>query len=191
MPHKNDNETENNIDLDPLKSAFITGIDSTGRFSSKSFYAHPSTKRIIADTEILLKKSKTGKELLNFARDHNIKVDIIKGPKITRYMASATQGILTLPAVQAESNPRIVLEYAALLREGEQEASGFSCPDKDENPIEYVNMAHSKNLDIVLTMCEIAYELNERLKYKEFLDELSALGHNDVYREFLKERNES
>jgi len=150
-------------------------------------YRHPREEQLLTDLKTVLAGTKTGKNLLEHAQKKNLDIYLIKHKEIR---GSAPEGkiiYLFAPAEKQEIEPRMVLELAAGLREAEQTHKDYDAPGPGMDSLEFAVLSHAKNLDIVVHMCRVAFELHQNLNTQDYVDVLEEMGHGGIYDAYVRD----
>jgi hypothetical protein len=155
-----------------------------GDISHGISYEHEDSAPIIKKATDILNKIPAGTRLIEVMNKYNIPVKVLKGKELT-YNTPDEQSIFMFLPPKAEKNPELVaLVLGCAIRDVEQGIVGFTRPDKELDPVEFASMTFTKSLDIVVSMCQIADEMEEKLGYEKPLDIIEELGHIELYRAY-------
>ncbi len=149
---------------------------------------HPHGADLLAEIKEILRECESGKRLVEMASYQNIEISVISGRQGQKNTVSAHAVYLAIPARMKKPQPSHVLETAGAIREAEQELLGYKMPPKDADPVDIAAVVHAKYLDIIVNMCIIASELDEKSGEGVYAQALETLGHGDIYETFLASR---
>jgi len=150
-------------------------------------YRHPQAEHIEKEIRSLLSEIETGKHLLQHAKNHNLEIYLIRHKEIRGHSPEGKIICLSIPEEKSEIEPRMVLELVAGLREAEQTHLGYTSPRAGMDPLEFAALSHAKNLDIVVHMCRVAFELHKHLNTQDYVDVLEKLGHGGIYDAYVRD----
>lgn len=136
----------------------------------------------------ILTNSAIGMELVMFAREHNIKIRVIRGPEETSYAAGPEQAVISLDSSKPAGPSRFLLLLAGALRDVMQIHEGLPTPGPNENMSKIIEKMRQKQGDKVAYMCAVAYEINEISSFSEYtvLAELESMGYAKDVETFLQ-----
>ncbi len=159
-------------------------LHDTFRFTeekSRDAYLHQNADTLLKQAEELLARTETGRRLLEFKNQYGVKVNVLRSNMTLTYVPDQKNVFLSCSGDLEAANKTLVLDLAAGLREAEHYAVGYILPDKDKDPEQYANMYHSKQLDISVHMCKVAYDFETDHKDTEYLDILYKNGYGSIY----------
>lgn len=165
-----------------LKGAFGDKGTQTNAIS----YGHPHAEAILSEAREIISKSATGNILVRVMDHHRIPVHIIKGTGESGFSPDLRTIYLQVPGKTTHATPDAVIQLVKALREADQEYSGHRAPDPMKDVIEYAAFMHARNLDSITHICMVVKELTNSSDFSEFLDSLTNLGLNGVYKAYLR-----
>lgn len=163
-----------------------------GTFGSKTkgsqiAYGHPHAEEIINSAKKILKQSETGTLLLKVSDVHKIPINVIKGLGESGFSPQARIVYLQASGKTETADGALTLKLIKALRDADQELIGFTAPDPTKDLMEYAAVMHAKALDSIIYVCKVVKELTNSSVYKDLLDGLAELGHDAVYKAYIKE----
>jgi hypothetical protein len=150
-------------------------------------YRHPNEQSILPELEKTLLGSQTGKRLLETVKGRKIPVRLIKGSNIYGFSPEGKAAYVGVPVEKNLADGRMILELAAALRSAEQEILGFANPESSADPLEFAAMHHAKNLDLVIHMCKVAYEVDKSNDNNNLQETLEEMGHGGLYDAYVRD----
>lgn len=150
-------------------------------------YGHPHGEEILESAKDIIKLSETGRLLLKVSTVHKIPIDVIKGLGESGFSTQARIVYLQAPGKTEKADAVLTLKLIKALRDADQELIGFTAPDPTKDLMEYAAVMHAKTLDSVLYMCKVIKELTNSSHYQELLDGMTILGHDAVYKAYVKD----
>ncbi len=145
-------------------------------------FRHENEAAILDAAVKLLAKSETGRDLLNFARDKNISIHVLRNKQDFGYLPEQSVVYISCPANQQMPTTRAVIRLAGGLRDAMQDIEPeLQRPNVKAGKERYVRAKLDKAADIALWQTAISYEINESTGLLEILDELFTLGYRTLY----------
>lgn len=179
---KTEVNNENNGELNDSPYSSLTGSFGHAELEARDrFYNAGDTEALLRKIKDILKKSPNGARLLEVAESKNVSFKFIKSKKLQSATTPNLELFLAAEPGQDEPHMTQVLECGGALREIEQYLMGFKIPQKEDDPLEKANMAHTKFLDKIVSMCRIAIDL-ESLYSEEVKKAIKAFGYEDIYK---------
>ena len=160
----------------------LKDFGSSGAVQAPNPLAHPMADAIRAECIDLLKKTKEGSRLVEFAEQYSIKITIITG-RVPNYLTyTRDETTLVCPAVtKAVDLEEMACNLAMGLRECETGYNGVPLTSINLPPEEKNWANYRKTLDSLTTMCKIAYEFSVVNNNTKLIDLVKKLGHYKLY----------
>lgn len=162
--------------------------DSGAQMAGPSSYAHPQTATVVEECNELLEKIPEGRRLLDYAKDRQIKIDILIGKKIDwKVFYEENRACIFCPAnTKAVDLHEMAMALAIAIREMEHKDLGILHP----NPaLQGAETAHrilvDYFLDINMEMCKIVAEFRNMEEGPKFLDFIKKLRQDEFYEEYV------
>lgn len=164
--------------------------DQTPTPKSGTDLSSPKGDQAIQEAIEILKKSETGALLAAVMEQQGITVKAIRAPQDSSYIPDSKEIYIGIPPRHPPSRERLVLMLAGALREAELELLGYNYIEALKNSVEEgATVAYAKKTDVIVTLCDVAYELTQINDFSEsFLDELRKMGHDNTVDVYLAER---
>ncbi len=169
-------------------SDILKAFDTTGHLPTGPSYAHPLSEDIIRESSSLLSDIPEGMRLLKFAKDNDIKLNVVTG-KEPGFAYSNNQNVyLTCPAnTKAVDLEEMACNLGMALYDIERTVNGaarpaYGAPEQDAILFNY-------HLDIIMEMCKIVSEFEDSGKSGKLVDLVEKLGHLDIYRGIRSGKN--
>lgn len=150
-------------------------------------FKHECNEVLLEQTKEKLAKSETGRRLLEIAGRRNVRFTTINNKETSVFVENKESIIISAPVTTKELPLKLVLELGAAIRDIELRYIGYDVPKPDDDPIEYANSLHTREIDKVVYRCAIAHELNKNNDLPEILEEIKKLGYIDVYNAYVNE----
>ncbi len=129
----------------------------------------------------ILSRVPAGERLLAEAQQHGIGVRILKTQAAFSYSPESNIVYLGMPGGQTNPKSAMLINLSMGLTEAIQEHTGMPRPPLNMPHAQLSQIHIEKQIDIMERMCEIAYQLVNTLGLREILDELTKMGHIDLY----------
>lgn len=141
---------------------------------------------LVRDLRARLARSPLATRLFQMADGQGVAVRGIRGMKESAYVPENKWVFITITP-HTRPTATLALRYAGALREAEQNILGFGRPGPEvRDDDDWVTQNLVKNLDIIKNICIIVRELSpESENNTEFLDSLTELGHDKIYKAFI------
>ena len=148
-------------------------------------------RTLLRDLRQMLQPSAAARRLIEMGDQHGVAVRFLKGREEAVYVPE-NKWIFMSITTRTRPTARLALQYAGALREAEQNMMGFKRPDMDEpSDDEWLTQHVVKNVDIIKAMCQITQEISQQNQSDaDFLDSLTALGHNEIYKAFVNQSSD-
>jgi hypothetical protein len=153
-------------------------------------FAHPEERNILVTAIDILKQSSTGAHLLGILNEKDIGVRVIKHRNAHGYTPSEKMIFLGAPPTLKEADSFVVIEFAAGIREVEQELVGFTLPPEGADPLEIASVRHAKTLDIVAYMCRVSIELAVETGSTAYIETMKSLGYDEALRMYVAQADD-
>ncbi len=141
-------------DADPTTNSSSAEIDWLADTLSLDIETHPHSASIENQINIVVGLSEVGETLLRGARRGLMNYTIYGSHKFSCSFEMSSRAILLgAPYNEAKLTERNLLEVVQQLRFVDQELIGKTLPDPRENLTEYAIVAHSKNMDSIVWVC--------------------------------------
>lgn len=161
-----------------LQGAFETGQTTSAAID----YTHPQADKLRHAAETMLERSPTGLKLVRLAYQNNIQVKVLRHKSGQGFSPENRTVYLGISTDINTIAPAHVLELGGALRQAQQQMVGHGTPSPvNLDPVAFEGQYHAKMLDIIVTMCKIAQELDAVSNGSEFVDSLKSFGHGDIY----------
>ncbi len=146
-------------------------------------FRHENEDAILSAAKKLLIKSETGQELLDFARDHNIEMHVLRNKQDFGFLPSKSVVYISCPAGKDMPTTRAVLHLAGALRDCMQDLTTDDLRRPHiSQPVEiYSKTFTKKRLNQILWQCAVSHEILKETGLLEIVDELSAMGYGELY----------
>lgn len=183
------NSDDNKDDPKSLQNTF--GAKTADRVEQNYAADSDLVKTLLGSLRDLLNPSATARRLMDMADRQGISVKFLKGREEAAYVPENKWVFLSI-TTKTKANSTLALRYAGALREAEQNILGFERPGEDiTNDSEWLEKNLAKNLDIIINLCTIVKEISEGNQHvPDFLDSLTTLGHDDIYKAFVNQASE-
>lgn len=163
-----------------MKNPFanLNELFKTEKPPERRLVRHPQEKEIIEIALNNLSESALGKELVDFVKENNIKISVLRG-RNTRDFAPTTEVTYISVADDIDINdPEITINMVASIRGAEQEADQRlrSIPYERGESL-YVQREEQKLSDILQYQAKIVYELGILANKTEFIDSFTLMGY--------------
>jgi hypothetical protein len=146
------------------------------------YTADPDQARVVLnDLRRMVQGSTTARRLIAMGDDQGVVVRFMKGRDETAYVPE-NKTIYVVVTPHTAANARLALLYAGALREVEQNILGFARPGTAASDDQWVTENVVKNLDIIKNICQIVREQPPGDVMANFIDSLTRLGHDKVYK---------
>jgi len=164
--------------LSKLNKALKVG----GRNTPTGSFRHDNEAEILAAATDLLAKSETGRELLDYARNNNIAMHVLRNKQDYGVMPDAGAVYITCPAGQDMPTVRAVLQLALALREAMHEGDeAMKRPSPRIGRERFLQSYMKKDQDIAYIAAEVSYQLVQATGLSQIIDEIGHMGYGDVY----------
>lgn len=149
----------------------------------------PSSEKMITFGLDILSNSSIGIELIDFIRENDIKIRVIRGPEEKFYVSDKKEAVIVLKSADPAQPSRFILLLTGAIRDVMQEYEGLETPDFDPDVESVLEQVRKKRGDRVGYMCAIAYEINQIESFSDYhiIDELKDLGYSEHWN-YFKER---
>lgn len=148
------------------------------------------SKTLLVELRTMMGGSPTAQQLFGMADQHGVSVKFLRGREESVYVPE-NKWLFMSVTPRTRATPRLALLYAGGLREAEQNILGFNRPSNESDDSGWITQNLVKNLDIILKMCIIVNEIvKQNQSASDFLDSLTALGHDDIYEAFVNNTSE-
>lgn len=186
---------------DPLQVSFLTDLKPGGETIR---YRHPQEAKIIEEAESLLTQTETGQRLLQVGANFRADIRVLNSPNYHGFVTGEGKVYIIMPAAEQTGKHIQALVLAGCLRDLEQIRSGITRPGIDAEQGKYADKNYEKNLDILVQMCKIVEEMENknmheaRLSLEDmgleklftaFKNKLSYHGLMDAYIQALKDHS--
>lgn len=150
--------------------------------AGEATFAHESEEEVLRRLLGVFARVPTGQALLDGAKAHGIGIKLLKGQSEFSYSPDSNIVYLGLPAGQAAPRARMLLHLAMGLKEAEQQFTGLPRPNpQGMTPDQFAEIHVQKQKLILFSMIYFAHELVTQLGLREILDELTKMGHINLY----------
>ena len=173
-------EENNDITTNPLSGSF----GALGDMPNVVTYDSEESDPILKGAKDILQKIPSGIRLLEIMTQYNIPIKTIRGKELTYTNPDEQSIFLVLPPHAEKSLELVALTLGCAIRDVEQSIKGFTKPDPQIDPIEFASITFSRTLDILVSMCQIADDLKEKLGFTKPLDIIDDLGHIELYKAY-------
>ena len=148
----------------------------------------PPTDAMIDFGMDIMQNSAIGMKLVLFAKEHNVKIRIIKTSQETSYVPNNNEVVISLMSVNPAQPARFILLLTGAIREVMQIHEGMRPSEINENMNKILQKSKQKHGDKVGHMCAVAYEINEIETFKcyNMLRELRDMGYAEDLEIFIK-----
>ncbi len=164
----------------------------SGAVPEKNPLEHPLASQIIEEcTNLLLEKSAEGTRLIEFARQHSIKINVITGRSANYATYTKDETTLVCPAItKAVDLDEMAVNLGMGLRECETAYSGIplNTLQLPQDQKDWAN--YRKSLDSLIAMCKIVHELSVANNNTKLIDLVKKLGHYKLYEGVLSGKND-
>jgi hypothetical protein len=161
----------------------LKDFGQSGATESPNPFTHPLADQVVKEcTDLLLEKSAEGRRLIEFARQHSIKINVIMGKDPNYITLSKDLTTLICPATtKAVDLDEMACNLGMGLRECETGYNGvpLSTLQLPQSEKDWAN--YRKTLDSLVTMCKIANELSIANNNTKLIDLIKKLGHYKLY----------
>ena len=144
-------------------------------------YTHPQAEKLRHAAETMLERSPTGLKLVRAAYQNNIAIHVLRHKSGQGFSPENRTAYIGIPSEINTITAAHILELGAALRQAQQQMTGSPTPTPDMDPVTYEAQYHGKMLDIIVTMCKIAQELEAVGAGSDFVDSLTSFGHGNIY----------
>lgn len=165
-------------DKDKLLGAFDHSAEKTGDFRK----LHPHAGKILEEIRAILQQSRTGEHLLRISDSYGIRLTVTPEPEKAGFIPEENVIAVSVPPEQNIAAARQVLDLTASLRDAEQGILGFTRDREDLSPEDQQDLNHAKNLDMIMDMCKISEELEN--KAPEVKNELFNMGLRPLFQAY-------
>ena len=162
--------------IEPVSVTFLENLNPKELIS----YRHPHEKEIIEQSKDILSSVEAGQRLLKIAQDFDTPIRVLTSPNYRGFITNQGGIYILMPATEKSAKFMQALVLAYALRDVEQIAAGYTHPALHEDKDHYVSANYSKNLDMILEMCKIAEEFQNK-NIPEALHVLQRMGLESVY----------
>lgn len=147
----------------------------------------PDSDKMIKFGLDMLSNVPVGIELIDFIRQQDIKIKVIRGPEETSYVADDKEVVIVLKSANPAQPSRFILLLAGAIRQIMQEYNGLEQPSANKPNDEILEKVRVKKGDKIAYMCAIAYEINQIETFKDYhiIEELKNMGYNNHIEAFL------
>ncbi|NCC21988.1 MAG: hypothetical protein EOM26_05945 [Alphaproteobacteria bacterium] len=173
------------MDQHQQPQGMLSGIFGGTPMSPGEMFTHEREEDILASAIAVLKLSETGRHLLGVLKERDVGVRIIKNRNAHGYAPSPSIIYLGVPPQLSEADAYTIIEFAAAIREIEQDLMGFTMPEKPDDPLEAAQVRHAKTLDIVAYMCKVSLELEVEIGNASYVGAMERLGLGEALRMYL------
>ncbi|AGH97874.1 hypothetical protein [Micavibrio aeruginosavorus] len=164
----------------------LQGAFGTGQAQSTEIdYSHPQADKLRHAAETTLERSAAGLKLVRWAYQNNIQIKVLRHKSGQAFSPENRAVYLGISSDINTISPAHVLELGGALRQAQQQMTGHGTPTADMDPVAFEAQYHAKMLDIIVTMCKIAQELEAVGNGSEFIDSLKSFGHGDIYEAYI------
>lgn len=154
------------------------GTNASGPASS---LIHENEKAILEAATQLLSKSERGREVLQFAQSHNVKMHVLRNQDDYGFFPDKSEVYISCPAGQDRPSTRVVIHLAGLLREAMLEATeGLKRPNPAIDQDSYVRIQMEREKDISIWQTLIVHEIYEVTGLLEIIDEFKRMGYSSL-----------
>lgn len=172
--------------LDPLAKLKVLSKSS----DNNDPFRHESEDAILSKLLDIFTRVPTGKELVDKSKEYGTTIKILKGQNDFSFSPDTNTVFIGLPAGQSSPKARMLIYLAMGLEEARQEYEGLPRPNVSDGKQRFTETHMQKQEDILFKMCIVSYEMIKSLGLREIIDELTKMGHNDLYELYDTEVNE-
>lgn len=150
---------------------------------------HENEVAIIDSAKKMLAKSETGQELLDYARDANIEMHVLRSKDSFGFLPDKSAVYIATPAGQMMPTVRAVIHLAGALRQAQQETiEGLQRPANTRMGKErYIRAYVGKDKDALFYQTAVVYELFEATGLLEIIDEFEQMGYISLYEAYKED----
>jgi hypothetical protein len=148
-------------------------------------YGHPHAKTLMESACKVIRETESGSKLLKLLDLKKVPVHVIKGNNLSGFTPELMTIYMQAPGNLSTANEKFVIELVKALNEAAQELAGFRTPDPSKDIMAYASFIHGRNLDSITAVCRFVKELTNSLNYANFLDSLTEMGLNGVYKAYV------
>lgn len=152
--------------------------------SGETPFQHESETDVLRRLTAIFTRIPAGQTLIDMANRHGIEIKLLKGRNDFSFSPDTKTVYLGLPAGQSLPRARMLLHLAMGLAEAEQEFIGMPRPSLNMPKEQFAQIHVEKQRGILFYMCVVAHELVNQLGLREILDELTKMGHINLYKAY-------
>lgn len=153
---------------------------------------HPNEEAILKAITGLMASSATGKELLDYADNNEIKITLLGMKQEVSYVPSDNTIYLSWPAQDMKGSPRLIIHLTKAIREAIQDVTpGLERPEFNWPQQNHVERTIERDKDQLWHVCAVAHQLIEKHNIIEILDEIEKMGYIDLYKAYKEDLNTS
>jgi len=157
----------------------------------KRMIRHSKEREIIDITLNNLAQSEMGKELVDFVKDYDIKISVLRGTQNRDYAPSKEAVFITVSENMDIADPEITIHMAGAIRECSHEYDPMlRRVDPSNGESIYVHREEQKFDDKMYWMTGIVYELGKIAGKTEFIDSFTLMGYYNLIDVYEKELTE-
>lgn len=173
----------------------MTENDQTGSGLGKTFggkskssgiaYGHPHAESLLESASKVIREVPTGRKLLKLLDYKKVPVQVIKGTGQSGFTPELMTIYMQAPGATTTASASFILYFVKALHEAAQELAGYKTPDPRKDIMTYAKFIHGRNLDSITEVCCFVKELTNSSYFADFLDTLTELGLNGVYKAYI------
>lgn len=162
--------------IQPVSVIFLKNLNPKELIS----YRHLHESEIIEQSKDILSSVEAGQRLLKIAQDYDTPIRVLTSPNYRGFITNQGGIYIVMPAAEKSAKYMQALVLAYALRDVEQIAAGYTHPSLKDDKDHYISANYSKNLDMILEMCKIAEEFQNK-DIPEALHVLQRMGLESLY----------
>ncbi len=166
-----------------MKNPFdsLNAILKSDKKPEKRMIRHSREREIIDICLNRLSQSEMGQELVDFVREYDIKISVLRGAQNRDYAPSKEAVFISVSESMDINEPEITIHMAGAIRECSHEYDPMLCRvSVDRGESIYIHREEQKFDDKMYWKTGIVYELGKIAGKTEFIDSFTLMGYSNL-----------
>ena len=155
-------------------------------------FIHPNSDTMVTSACNLIRKTKTGEMLLDFAKNAGISMHVLAQNNESGYTPNQKTVYISVPAAQEAGTAKIIILLAGALREAmQEEIDELKRPPLTWPEHDYAQRMVERNRDKWWYTCAVAHDLIHEHNMHELFDEFRMMGYDKALTGYGKDLEEA
>lgn len=156
--------------------------------AEKRLVRHPQEREIIEIALSNMEQSEAGKELVDFARENDIKISVLRGRTARDYTSDAKNAYIIAPDGIDVDDPDLTIHLTGAIREAIQEYEPSLRRIGLEKGEQFYTLRETQKFeDKLFWQTIITYELGKMASRSEFIDSFATMGYYSLIEGYEKD----